>query len=224
MMQYGLIRHVLIMAAGRGNRMRPLTDVIPKAMLPYRNGTLIGHSLEILRQNVHSIHVTVGYKGAMLSQYLMTLGNVMTIINTEGHDNSWWIYNTLLKHLDEPVLVLTCDNITELNLEFLNAEYTRIGAPACMIVPVVPILGIEGDYLTHEDEFVTTIQRDSPSDMYCSGIQVLNPARVVALTQYKGSFYSLWDQLVNQRQLKISRLYLNKWFSVDTLEQLAILS
>lgn len=222
-MQYGPIRNVLIMAAGRGNRMRPLTDVIPKAMLPYKGGTLIGHSLELLRQSSCSIHITVGYKGAMLSQYLMSLGNVATILNTEGHDNSWWVYNTLLKNLNEPVLVLTCDNITELDLEFLNVEYNRIGAPPCMIVPVVPIPGIEGDYLTHEAEFVTAIQRHKPSEIYCSGIQVLNPARVVSLTQHGENFNSLWDQLIIQRQLKISKVYLNKWFSVNTLEQLAIL-
>lgn len=223
-MQRDLIRHVLIMAAGRGNRMRPLTDNIPKPMLPYKDGTLIGHSLAMLRQGTHSIHVTVGYKSAMLSHYLMTLGNVATVLNTEGHDNSWWLYNTLLKYVDEPVLVLTCDNITELNLEFLNTEYARTGAPACLIVPVTPIPGIAGDYLTYESDIVTALQRHTPTDLYCSGMQVLNPARVVALTDGGDNFYSVWNGLILQRQLKISRVYPNNWFSVDTFEQLANLT
>lgn len=220
-MEESLIRHVLIMAAGRGNRMRPLTDVIPKAMLPYKNGTLIGHSLAMLRQDTHYIHVTVGYKSATLAQYLLNVGNVATMFNTENHSNSWWVYNTLMRHVNEPVLVLTCDNITELDLGFLDAEYVRTGEPACMIVPVTPIPGIEGDYITHDGEFVTALQRHTPTDLYCSGIQILNPARVVALTQGDDSFYSLWNQLITQRHLKISSVYPNKWFSVDTLEQLA---
>ena len=223
-MAYGLIRHALIMAAGRGNRMRPLTDLIPKAMLPFKDSTLIGHGLAGLSQGAHHIHVTVGYKSAMLSQYLMNAGNVATVFNTEGHGNSWWVYKTLMRYVNEPVLVLTCDNITELDVGFLNAEYTRVGEPVCMVVPVAPIKGIDGDYLTHEGDFVTALQRHTPTDLYCSGIQVLNPARVVALTQGDDSFYSLWGQLIAQQQLRISSVYPNRWFSVDTLAQLASLA
>lgn len=220
----GPIRHALIMAAGRGNRMRPLTDVIPKAMMPFKDGTLIGHGLEMLRKGVSYTHVTVGYKSSILSQYLMNIGNVATVFNTEGHNNSWWVYNTLLRYLNEPVLVLTCDNITELDFDFLNSEYSRCGEPACMLVPVRPLKGIDGDYLTLEGELVTDLQRQVPTDLYCSGIQVLNPARVAAITQGEDNFNTLWAQLMTGRQLKSSRVYPNKWFSVDTLDQLASLT
>ena len=192
---YQSIRHALIMAAGRGNRMRPLTDIIPKAMLPYKGDTLIGNSLLMLRRCVSHIHVTVGYKSAMLSQYLMTVG-VDSIFNTEGHGNAWWIRNTLLRHLDEPILVLTCDNITELDLGFLTSEYYRIKAPACMVVPVVPIPMIQGDYVDHENGLVTRLQRKVPTDIYCSGIQVLNPAHVSALQQERDEdFTVIWQRL-----------------------------
>ena len=215
------IQHALIMAAGRGNRMRPLTDVIPKAMLPYKEDTLIGSSLTMLRECVSHIHITVGYKRAMLSQYLMTIGNIDTIFNTEGYSNSWWIHHTLMRYLDKPVLVLTCDNITELDMEFLNIEYYSAGAPACMLIPVYPIPMIEGDYIEHEGGVVTCIQRHRPTDIYCSGIQVLNPAQVASLAKSGCDFYSVWNQLITVRQLRVSSVYPKKWFSVDTLEQLA---
>jgi NDP-sugar pyrophosphorylase family protein len=218
------IRHALIMAAGRGNRMRPLTDIIPKAMLPFKDGTLIGHGLGMLSQSVEHVHVTVGYKSAMLSEYLMSVGGVSSVFNTEGHNNSWWVYNTLMRNIDEPVLVLTCDNITELDLSFINSEYSRVGEPTCMLVPVAPVVGIDGDYLTCKDDLVTNLQRQSPTDLYCSGIQVLNPFQAFAQSQGEDSFYTLWDQLIAQNQLRVSRIYPHKWFSVDTLEQLAKLA
>jgi len=213
------ISHALIMAAGRGNRMRPLTDSIPKAMAPYRGDTLIGKSLKMVHSCVEHVHVTVGYKRAMLSQYLMEIG-VDSILNTEGYENSWWIHNTLLRHVDEPVLVLTCDNITNLDIDFLAAEYQRIGALACMLVPIKPIPMIEGDYIDHKNGVVTRVQREDPTDLYCSGIQVLNPAKVASLTTCEGNFYSVWNQLITQKQLGASRIYPQPWFSVDTLEQL----
>jgi NDP-sugar pyrophosphorylase family protein len=207
------------MAAGRGNRMRPLTDNIPKAMAPYRGDTLIGNSLKMLQNNVAHVHVTVGYKSAILSKYLMEIG-VDSILNTEGHGNSWWIHNTLMRYVDEPVLVLTCDNITTLNIDFLATEYHKIGGLACMVVPIKPIPMIAGDYINCENGFVTRIQRQDPTDLYCSGIQVLNPAKVVSLTTYEGNFYSIWNQLIGQHQLGASIVYPHPWFSVDTLEQL----
>lgn len=216
------IRHALIMAAGRGNRMRPLSDIMPKAMMPYNGDTLIGNSLSMLSQCVTYIHVTVGYKRAMLSQYLMTRG-VDSIFNTEGHGNAWWIRNTMMQYLDEPVLVLTTDNITELDIQFLTGEYYKAGAPACMLVPVVPIPMIAGDYIDHSDGVVTHLQRQEPRDIYCSGIQVINPAQTVAMIGEEEDFYMVWNNLISYRQLRVASIYPKPWFSVDTLEQLASL-
>ncbi len=174
-----IIHHALIMAAGRGNRMRPFTDLIPKPMLPYRGDTLIGNSLKELKGCVDQVHITVGYKKAMLSEYLMARG-VDTLINTEGHDNAWWITHTLMKYIDEPVLVLTTDNITKIDMDFLGSEYQRLGCPFGMLVPVKPIKGIDGDYIFHEKGVVTEIVAIECSDIYCSGIQVLNPNQIAA--------------------------------------------
>ena len=39
------INHALIMAAGRGQRMMPLTQVLPKPMAPYLNSTLVADGI-----------------------------------------------------------------------------------------------------------------------------------------------------------------------------------
>lgn len=216
-----MIRHALIMAAGRGNRMRPLTDSIPKAMVPYRGDTLIGNSLEMLKSCVANIHITVGYKKAMLAEYLMARG-VSSIINTEGHGNAWWIQNTLMRYLDEPVLVLTTDNITRLDLHFLSEEYVRVGLPAGMLVPVIPVPGIEGDFIRYDGDTVIAVKRNEPQDIYCSGMQVINPKKVSELIDRSDDFYQVWNGLIQNRQLKVAHIYPNHWYSVDTLEQLAL--
>lgn len=208
------------MAAGRGNRMRPLTDAIPKAMLPHKGDTLIGNNLKAIRDKVKYIHITVGYKRVMLSEHVMKYG-VDSILNTEGNSNSWWIHNTLMRYLDEPVVVLTCDNITELDLEFLTDEYLRLNSPACMLVPVKPIAMIEGDFIEHNNGLVTGLQRTIPKDIYCSGMQVLNPSKIVKLTKNNGDFYTIWNALILIRQLFVSNIYPKEWFSLDTLEHLA---
>lgn len=215
------IRHALIMAAGRGRRMIPLTDDVPKPMAPYLDTTLIAHGIDKVRARVPEIHVTVGYLASKLAPHLVEHG-VSTIVNTNDRSNSWWIYNSVLRTLDEPVFVLTCDNITDVDFAAIEADWFERGEPACMVVPVRPVEGLEGDYIFTDDEgVVTAIDRETPSDCYCSGIQVLNPADVNRRTQDLGEFYDVWRQLIQQRQLLRSNVFPTRWFTVDTVADLA---
>lgn len=218
-----MIRHAIIMAAGRGMRMAPLTDAIPKPMAPYDGTTLIARGISRLATRVEHIHVTVGYKKAMLAQHVIEHG-ASSVLNTEGKSNCWWLYNTLLSRLDEPMVVLTCDNVVELDLDLLEENYSSLNSPACMLVPVRPVPGLEGDYVFHENHVVREISRLKKADIYCSGIQVLNPHRLNQITQEGASFYDMWQQLINQRQLFVSSVYPKKWFAVDTIEQLTTLN
>jgi NDP-sugar pyrophosphorylase family protein len=219
----GLLRHAVIMAAGRGQRMMPLTHVVPKPMAPYAGSTLIAHGLGRVLRRIPAVHVTVGYKGAMLAQHVIEHG-ASSVINTEGKSNSWWIYDTLLSPLDEPICVLTCDNVVDLNFDLLEKDYIRLGERACMLVPVRPVEGLEGDFIFHRNQVVTAVDRHRRSDIYCSGIQVLNPRAICRLTRDDGDFYSVWRQLISQEQLVVSSVYPKEWFAVDTLGDLAAIN
>jgi NDP-sugar pyrophosphorylase family protein len=93
-----------------------------------------------------------------------------------------------------------------------------------MLVPVRPVPGLEGDFIFHDGGIVTALDRHRPSDIYCSGIQILNPRRVNDLTNDEGDFYQVWSQLISQRQLAVSAVYPKTWISVDTVEQLSSLN
>ena len=52
----------VILAAGKGERLQPLTDYKPKAMLPICNKPLIDYQIEMLRKyGIDEIAVVVGY-------------------------------------------------------------------------------------------------------------------------------------------------------------------
>lgn len=214
----GRIADAVILAAGRGQRMMPLTDELPKPMAPYNGSSLVAEGIRTVGMRVPRVHITVGYKKAMLAQHVIERG-AASVHNTEGQSNSWWIHNTLLGCIDAPVYVLTCDNIVELDFSLLEDSYFELGAPPCMLVPVAPVPGLDGDYIFHAKQVVTDISRDTPTDIYCSGIQILNPARVADLTKSGGDFYDIWRQLIAQRFLTVSGVYPKKWTAVDTMEQ-----
>lgn len=61
----------MILAAGRGERMRPLTDALPKPLLTVRGKPLIDHAIEALGQGgIHELVVNLGWLGALLREHL----------------------------------------------------------------------------------------------------------------------------------------------------------
>ena len=215
------IQHVLIMAAGRGNRMRPLTDVIPKALAPFRGSTLIENTIKNFQTSKIEIHITVGYLASILAEVLLKKELAASLLNTHGHDNAWWIFNTLLRFVDKPVLVLTCDNVTDLDLDYIESQYLKIGSPACMLVPVKPIPNIQGDYiLCGAKGNVIDLSRNIQTEKYASGIQVINPSKINKIIEPCENFYDVWKSLMQKNELFASNIYNKSWFSIDTLEQL----
>lgn len=65
------ITHAVVLAAGRGSRLRPLTDDVPKPMLPIDGTAVI---LTVLRQleraDIQTATVIVGYQGDVLRAFL----------------------------------------------------------------------------------------------------------------------------------------------------------
>ena len=112
----------------------------------------------------------------------------------------------------------------DLDFDLLSKDYFNLGEPACMIVPVQPVSGLDGDYIFHKDNRVFELSRSKQSDIYCSGIQVLNPAKVNSLTEASEDFYNLWSQLIKKDDLLCSNIYPKKWFTVDTVQQLTQLN
>lgn len=120
--------------------------------------------------------------------------------------------------------MITCDNVVDIDIDLLEEDYLKLGEPACMLVPVLPVAGLAGDYIFHKNHVVTDLDRHTPSEIYCSGIQILNPCKINELTEEADDFYSVWRQLIALEQLYVSAIYPKKWFAVDTVEQLAMLN
>jgi NDP-sugar pyrophosphorylase family protein len=213
------IEHAFIMAAGRGVRLKPLTNKVPKAMIKFKQSTLISRGINKLKKKFINIHISVGYKGPILAKHLIE-NNVSTIFNTEGHGNCWWIFNTIIKNLNKPILVLTCDNITNIDFEKIEKDYLKKNSPPCMLIPVNPIKGLDGDYIFHKNNIVYKLSRNKINNMYCSGIQILNPFIINKIIKPCEDFNLLWKNLIKKKKLLVSDQMPKKWFTVDNIKQL----
>lgn len=67
---------VVIMAGGRGSRLKPLTNIIPKPLIPINNKTIIEDIMDrFVDQGCNTFFLSVNYKADMIRYYFQTLKN-----------------------------------------------------------------------------------------------------------------------------------------------------
>ena len=59
----------VILAAGEGTRMRPLTLAMPKPLVPVCGVPLIEHIVRPLPKVIDELIIVIGYKGEMIREY-----------------------------------------------------------------------------------------------------------------------------------------------------------
>lgn len=216
-----MFEYSTIMAAGKGKRMIPLTKYIPKALVMLNGKPLISYSLEQIIKKIPNIAVTTGHCNIPLIEYSLNSG-INILIDTNNKENAWWVFNTLFKEINKPVLVLTCDNLTTIDIEFIYLNYLRLNSPPCMIVPVKVNEGIQGDYIHQDEGKIDNITPQIISSIYGSGIQVINPKKINRICKniLKYDFYAVWEYLIKESLLYCSNIYPHDWFSVNTVSQL----
>lgn len=65
----------LVMAGGRGSRLRPLTDTIPKPLLKVGEKAIIDHNIDRLRSfGIDDFHISVRYLGELIEEHYYNKG------------------------------------------------------------------------------------------------------------------------------------------------------
>src|SRR5262249_53590492 len=106
----------LILAAGYGNRMRPLTDKVHKTLLQVGGKTVIDRILEGLRDNgVTDVCVVTGYRADELETYLRTQFRDFTFefVRNDRYRETNNIYSMALAfdqiHIESDILLIESD-------------------------------------------------------------------------------------------------------------------
>jgi NDP-sugar pyrophosphorylase family protein len=197
--------------------MAPITHYIPKALVEVDGKPLINHVFDMVGDVKK--YVTYGHKSDVL--FNVTRLVVDGYINTTTKDNSYFLYNSFVKHIDEPIIVSPCDMIMEIDLEKVYEDYIKLGSPAIMVVGVEPVDGIDGDFIEYdENNTIVSLTREKVTDKYCSGLQIINPFKVNDITADSDNFYDVWQQLRYMGELKVSNILPTKWKCYDEIKSI----
>jgi NDP-sugar pyrophosphorylase family protein len=197
----------MILAAGLGTRLRPLTDDRPKALVELAGRTLLEITLSRLRAiGIGDVIVNVHHFADQVIDYLKAKRNFGMRIEISreevllgtggGLKNAGWFFLEQPGALDEPLLLHNVDVLSTIDLERLAGSHRRGGALATLAVQERK----SSRYLLFDEQLqlcgrrvarghkAETVRRcPCPLALAFSGIHVLSP-RLLSRWKEEGEF------------------------------------
>ncbi|WP_424493695.1 nucleotidyltransferase family protein [Salinimicrobium sp. GXAS 041] len=116
----------MIMAGGRGKRLSPITDSVPKPMLPLGNKPIIEHNIDrLISYGIQKIYISIKYLGDQIREYFgdgSSKGIHIEYIEEEKPLGTAGALS-LVEHFDsDQILLMNSDLFTNVNFEELYLE------------------------------------------------------------------------------------------------------
>ncbi len=226
----------MILAAGLRTRLQPLTNTLPKPLLPLGGQPLIGWNLALLRRyGVTEVIINVHHLGDLIQEALgdgskwgmaLSYSVEKDLLGTGGG----------LKQVEsffgeQPFLVLNGDTVVDLNLSDMMERFTESGAVSLMALRDDPDVAVWGMVETDARHRILRIngrggkaggQPEGVHQRMFAGIHIMEPLLLHNIPQ--GTFWSIIDEYVGfleKGAFILGYPFSGYWSDVGTLERYA---
>ncbi len=215
----------MILAAGRGERLRPLTDTCPKPLLTVGGRALIEwHLLRLARAGLHDVVINHAHLGHLIEE---TLGDgsrwglrIRYSPEAQALETAGGIAQALAALGDEPFLVINGDVFADFDLGRAHTIALQIRAArlsAWCVMVANPAQHAGGDFSLREGR----IERAGTQTRTFSGIAVYEPAVFAGIAAgTRRPLRPLLDAMIDAGRLG-GELHPGHWIDVGTAERLA---
>jgi MurNAc alpha-1-phosphate uridylyltransferase len=221
-------RAAMVLAAGLGLRMRPITDRMPKPLVPVLGRTMLDRALDHMAEaGVERIVVNTHYKGEMIHAHLagrpeISFSDEEVLLETGGG-----VARALPLLGPDPFYVANSDIV------WMNGERPALrrlaeawdgGAMDALLLlqPTATAFGYEGkgDFFLEDGGRPRRRRDDEVSPLLFSGVQILHPRLFDGAPEGKFSLNILYDRALGAGRL-FAIVHDGAWFHVGTPQALA---
>lgn len=222
------IKKAFILAGGKGERLMPLTESVPKVLIEVYGQTLIEHNLLLLKS--YGVEEVVIGTGVMHEKILEFLGyekfgikiNYSREFSPKGTGGALGLAK---KFFGETFIMMNGDEMKEVNFAEMEKVHRENNA-----ICTVALTEVENPYdfgvvVLSENKIVEFVQKPeqgkAPSNLINAGAYIMEP-EIFRYMQLFGSFSLESD--VFPKIIKLGRLCgckcIGQWFPTDTFERL----
>lgn len=218
----------MILAAGLGQRMRPLTDNLPKPLLPVAGKPLLQYHLEALQcAGVTEAVINLSYLGEKIRQFAGDgdrFGlHVQYSSEPEPLETGGGVLQALPLLGDAPFLLINGDVWSKFNYQVLRTRNLQGEKLGHLVLVPNPEFHPRGDFALGSDGILSNENISAPRFTF-AGISLISPALIANYAHARAKFplvEALRAAIVHE-QLS-GEVYRGVWSDVGTPERLAAL-
>jgi mannose-1-phosphate guanylyltransferase len=207
----------VILAGGRGKRLRPITDYVPKPLIPIKNIPIIEWQIKYLKKfGISEVIICSGYKTEMIENYLNNkkMGvKIIFSIENKPLGTGGAIKKAGKKIKDNSFLVINGDVITNIDLKKLLKKENSIAA--IQLKTKFGILQTDEDKIIKFDE-----KKEIPNLWMNAGIYHLNREIIKELPNVGDIEKTLFPNYAKKEKLFTVKFRNTKWYSIDSFKDM----
>lgn len=209
----------MVLAAGRGERLRPLTDDLPKSLVKVQGESLLERHLRNLRAGgIETVVINLGWLGAQIVDRVGSGGRFgLDVIYSQEGDNvletGGGIHKALPMLGSEPFLVVNADIFTDMPVPKIDLASDVLGHLVLVPTP---------EYRDHGDFGVRDGLICNDAELTFSGVSIYRPEFFDGCAAGRFSIVPMLREAADAGRLTGS-VYEGLWADVGTPERLAAL-
>ena len=202
------IKRAMILAAGFGKRMLPLTKKIPKPLIKVGPKNLLERSIELLiKMGIDELVINTHHLSQEIENFVKNKNYGISIILTmekELLDTGGGILNATKKFENKPFFVLNPDTIWNKDyyeeLKILENYYLENNKATLLLVDKTKShdKSFKGDFNFTENNHIT---RSANNQLIFTGAQIINRSIFEGIKKKTFSMNEVWDQMVKEKRL-----------------------
>ena len=207
----------IILAGGRGKRLRPITDYVPKPLIPIKNIPIIEWQIKYLKKfGISEIIICSGYKTKMIENYLNNkkLGIKITFsVEDKPLGTGGAIKKAGKKIKDKSFLVINGDIITNIDLKKLIKKNNAIAA--------IQLRTKFGILQTDKNKIIKFDEKKEIENLWMNaGIYHLNKETLKELPTVGDIEKTLFPDYAKKEKLTTIKFTNSKWYSIDSFKDM----
>ena len=207
-----MIKKAMILAAGFGKRIHPLTLKCPKPLLKIGNETLLSNALKFLEQfGIKQAVINVHYLGEQIVDYINEnkFNLTITIVKEKDKilDTGGGVLNAIQYFSNEPFLIINPDTIWNSHylkeLKLMDKLFFENKKNKCSLLVVNKEKSFDKSFKGDFNLKNNLISRKNTDDLNCiyTGLQIIKPEVFSDLDAEVFSINKIWDMLIETNEL-----------------------
>lgn len=221
------LNKALILAGGKGERLKPITNEMPKPMVPLQGKPILQHAVDLMKKyGITEIYISIGYKGDKIKEYFgdgSRFGVKIFYIEEDKPLGTAGPLKLAKQYLTETFVMCNADELKDIDLLDMFLFHKEKNAKATIALTTVAdpsaygVASLQGNWI---QEFIEK-PKNPPSNLINAGLYILEPEVIDMVPEgFAMIEKQIFPKIAEEKKL-LGYSFTGQWMDTGTMERYA---